>query len=394
MGTIRSEPVIAVIGAGIGGLSAAVALAAQGCRVDIFERSPELREIGAGVQLSPNATRILHTLGLTDRLANRWRVPQALHLLSGSSLRRLASLPMGDTAEKRWSAPYAVIHRAGLQRVLADAVVASANCQLHLGTAIEATAEAATIQRLVELTGREPNLIVVADGVWTGRRGGGTQIDPARFTGHVAWRAMAERDRLPFLEASGDLNAFLRAKTHLVTYPLGASGLVNVVAISPGRNPGTRWDAKGDSQQLERHFSRWRPDIAGTLAELDWQYWPLFEARNDLWRDGKRTVLIGDAAHAMTPFAAQGAAMAIEDAYELAVLFQREDGDVASTVSAFEAIRRPRIARVRRRGDFNRFTYHATGPFRIGRDVVLSLRGGDALLADFDWLYGYRAGAH
>ncbi len=387
-----AQPLIAVVGAGIGGLTAAIAFARNGHRVEVVERSPELRDVGAGLQLSPNATNILKELGLRDRLENRWREPRSLNLICGSTLRPLAGIAVGEAARKRWAGPYAVMHRAGLQRVLADAAGASPLCRLHLGVEIEARSEAEIIRQLSEIAGQEPDLIVMADGVWSKHRSIGSGAQPARFTGYIAWRAMADKNALPFVSENEDLNAFLGPKTHFVTYPLGASQLMNAVAITPGQLDSADWDAAGDAEVLSRHFIRWNGRVAETLAGLEWRYWPLFESPKDQWRCGQRIALIGDAAHAMTPFAAQGAAMAIEDAFELATQYRRLSGDATETIAAYERLRLPRLARVRRRGAFNRFAYHAVGPVRLGRDLVLRSRSAESLATDFDWLYGYQAG--
>jgi salicylate hydroxylase len=386
------QPVIAVIGAGIGGLTAALAFARQGCRVDIFERSPELREAGAGLQLSPNATGVLDALGLSSELSKRWHEPDGLSLVSGTSLRPLANIALGEFAHNRWNHPYAVIHRANLQHVLASAVEAMPQCRLHLGARIEVESESQTLNALAARSGSEPDLLIYADGVWSAKRGTIPGSMPASFTGHVAWRALLDSQEFPGVGHPGNVNAFLGPRAHLVTYPLGSGDVVNMVAVTPGNLSGTEWDIEGDPDVLSVHFRHWSNHLTNVLGRASWHYWPLFEARNNAWHDGTRTVLIGDAAHAMTPHAAQGAAMAIEDAYELASCFKRGDGDVATAIAAFQAIRQPRIDRIRKRGDFNRFAYHARGPVRFARNLTLLARGPDRLAADLDWIFGYRAG--
>ncbi len=387
------QPLIAVVGAGIGGLTAALAFALHGGQVEIFEQSRVLQEVGAGLQLSPNATGLLDSLGLTGRLAESWHEPERLALVSGTTLRPLAHIPVGQAARQRWSFPYAVIHRAALQRILAEAVESQAGCRLHLDTAMAADTEDRLLARFADFLGREPDLVIRADGVWSQQRDRITGAEPARFTGHIAWRAIVEASDLPFVNASDDVNAFLGPNTHFVTYPLGSAHGINAVAITQGVLDKPEWDAAGDPAELTGHFGGWNGGVVEALGRLDWRFWPLFEARNQIWHAGKRIVLLGDAAHAMTPFAAQGAAMAIEDAIELADSFRRCGGDPVATISAYEAVRRPRVAKVRKRGDFNRFAYHATGPVRLARDLVLRHRSPQALAGDLDWLYGYRAGA-
>ena len=386
------QPLIAIVGAGIGGLTAALAFARQDCQVEIFEQSRVLEEVGAGLQLSPNATALLGALGLTEKLSANWNEPARLALVSGTTLKPLASLPFGHEGTKRWGSPYAVIHRAELQRVLLDAVEETGQCRLHLDKAMPADTEDGLVVRFRDFLGRAPDLIVRADGVWSQQRNRLTGAEPARFSGHIAWRAIAQPDELPFLPDPRDVGAFLGPNTHLVTYPLGPNRGVNAVAITPGVLDKPEWDAVGDPVDLHGQFRHWHKDVAEALGGLRWRCWPLFEARNQIWHAGSHIVLLGDAAHAMTPFAAQGAAMAIEDAIELVSCFSRCGGDVTSAIAAYEGIRRPRIAQIRRRGDFNRFAYHATGPVRLVRDLVLRQRSPQSLAGDLDWIYGYRAG--
>ncbi len=387
------QPLIAVVGAGLGGLTAALAFARQGCVVDVFEQSAELREVGAGIQLSPNATGILDGLALTDTLARHWHEPEGLILASGTSLRTLTRLPLGADARQRWQSPYAVIHRRDLLHALADALRDHEGCTLHFNTVVAPDGEDRTLDLLQEISGNRPDLIIFADGVWSRKRDSLAGSSPARFTGHVAWRATTDASGISDLFPPGFMGTFLGAKSHLVTYPLGNSGAVNLVAATPGEQTEARWDKEGDPAALANHFKGWNPKIIEALGEADWQVWPLFEARNNAWRDGSRTVLIGDAAHAMSPHAAQGAAMAIEDAVELACCFKCYGDDPAAAISRFTAIRQPRVDRVRKRGDLNKLAYHASGPTRIVRDLTFLVRGPRRLAADLDWLYGYRAGA-
>lgn len=386
------QPIIAVVGAGIGGLTAALAFARQGCVVDVFEQSVELREIGAGIQLSPNATAILDGLGLTDALAKHWHEPDGLSLLSGANLRTLTQIPLGPIARHRWKSPYAVIHRPDLLNVLADALQMQPQCKLYFNTTIAAASEDETLDTLQQISGNRPDLIIFADGVWSRKRDSLAGSSPASFTGHIAWRSTTIATAISELLPPGYIGTFLGPDSHLVCYPLGNSGAVNLIAATPGEQTEALWDKEGDLDLLRRYFADWNPKIVDSLGKAAWRVWPLFEARNTVWRDGSRTVLIGDAAHAMSPHAAQGAAMAIEDAVELAYRFKKQRGDPNAAITDFEAIRQPRVDRVRKRGDLNKFAYHARGPVRIARDLTFLVRGSDRLSADMNWLYGYRAG--
>ena len=385
------QPRIVVVGGGIAGLCAAIAFARLECRVDIFESSETLDEVGAGLQLSPNVTRLLEALGIAELLPQIMVEPPNLSLLSGTDLRTLCTIPAGTFARNRWHAPYGVVHRADLQKLLADTVIGNPSCRLHLGKTVSAVSEEELTTKLSAEIDGEPDLIVGADGVWSSLRklapGGGQAV----FSGSVAWRGLAQPGEMAVVEKPENVNAFLASNMHLVVYPLGHRGMVNAVAVTPGTLTGKSWDARGDAGKLNSLFANWNEGVLSALDRIEWRQWPLFEIRNTCFSVGSKTVLIGDAAHAMTPHAAQGAAMAIEDACALAACFDAVGGETDKVLPMFQALRTPRIARVRKRGDFNRFVYHAKGPIRIGRDLVLSMRSPEKLAADLDWLYSYNA---
>lgn len=381
---------VAIVGAGIAGLTTALCLARQGFETGIFEQADALKEVGAGLQLSPNASRILIELGLLPALEAIWSEPDSIALLDGRSLRSLASVPAASYARNRWAAPYGVLHRASLQKILLDAVAAEPRCRIHLGCRIESDPEAAIGRAMA----RRPTVIVGADGIWSRIRtcipGAGT----VEFSGNVAWRLMVPRSEASPLLSEDRVTAFLGSNAHLVAYPVKEVGGFNLVAIVAGKAGESGWVGK-DSEERRRElaaaFDGWHPKLRALLTSATAAtYWPLCTVGDGAWHDGKRTILVGDAAHAMTPFAAQGAAMAIEDAWEFAHCLA-ESQDVPSAFSMYDRARRSRIDRVRKRAAFNRFAYHARGPIRFGRDVVLALKGPDSLAADLDWLYGYGA---
>ena len=380
---------VAIIGAGMAGLAAALAFARRGIASDIFEQAPALTEIGAGLQLSPNATGILARLGVLHELEEVWTEPERVELVSGTTLRPISHMPVGAFARHRWGAPYGVLHRSTLQRALLNAVETNPLCRLHLDSRITDTDP----QALATTAGRKPDLVVGADGVWSKTRSRVANAPVPNFSGNIAWRFAIPDAAAPSFLKKDAVTAFLGPSSHLVSYPLKETGGFNIVAIASGVNPGETWEAETtDSQRrmLLRQFLRWNRAIIAMLEEAAQPiFWPLYEVSAGRWQNGRDMVLIGDAAHAMMPFAAQGAAMAIEDAFALAA---KVSGPLplVRALSEFETERGARIARVRARGAFNRFAYHARGPLRFGRDVVLSLRPPQSLAADFDWLYGYR----
>lgn len=383
---------ILIIGAGIGGLTTALAFARKGYDVDIVDQAPALSEVGAGLQVSPNASRILISLGLGDALSEAMIRPHEIVLASGGSLRKITHVPCGKFAEDRWGAPYGVMHRADLQAMLLDAVEASPRCWLHLDQRITSTDIESLHQRLDQ---PDPGLVIGADGVWSQTRDLVPGAPRPRFTGQVAWRFKVATEVARSVLNPTNVTAFLGSKTHLVAYPLEHGKTINMVAITRGADPGETWAERENPRRrldLMNAFAGWHPDILAILRQApEMTWWPLFEVPDGRWHTTDRTVLIGDAAHAMTPFAAQGAAMAIEDGFELAQVCTKATGDVAATLQLYETARRARIGRARSRGAFNQFAYHASGPIRLGRDFVLSLKSPESLAADLDWLYGYRA---
>jgi salicylate hydroxylase len=397
---------IVIAGAGIAGLTAALALAARGFSVQVFERSPELREVGAGLQLSPNATRILDRLSVLGHLADLAVRPPAIVLRNAKDLRQLARVPLGASAERRWGAPYLVVHRADLQKALLAAAVGNEKIALVTNTAVEdfGPSESGGVVVNIRSNGaekrREGLFLVGADGVWSTLRNGLSPSSASRFAGLVAWRRTLQADNPLIRNLFPDLtvNAFLHPGFHLVAYPLRGGSAFNLVAFAQGQALGEDWSARIDPAPLRDMLRRTAPPLAALAEDADaWTAWPIHTVDSAMpWIQNGNFALIGDAAHAMTPFAAQGAAMAIEDAWTLAAAFSSVfNGSapglaaLAPALAAWEKIRRQRIARVARRGAFNRFVWHAAGPVAWARNRVLAAKSPDSLAADMDWLYGW-----
>ncbi|MFD1326850.1 FAD-dependent monooxygenase [Mycoplana ramosa] len=381
---------VAIVGAGIAGLTAALCLARKGIASHILEQADRLEEVGAGLQISPNASGVLARLGVLPALEARWLEPVSIVLASGRTLKPLTTIPVGTAARRRWQHPYGVLHRATLQRVLLDAVRAEPLAHVHLGAQVARHNPAAIVAQI----GESVDLIVGADGVWSILRTAVPAAAPARFSGSLAWRFMIPFDRAPGFLDPRSVVAWTGPSAHLVAYPIAEVQAFNVVAIHQGAFRGHIWSATsgqtGSTLRLDA-FSAWNSEIVALLRAAEAPLaWPLYECADGRWSNGRDLILIGDAAHATTPFAAQGAAMAIEDAAELAAAVATAP-DLPAALSAYEKRRRQRLKRVRARADFNRFAYHARGPIALARDAVLALRSPESLAADLDWLYGYRA---
>jgi len=392
---------IIISGAGVAGLTAALALAAKGFKIAVFEKAPRLSEVGAGLQLAPNATRLLARLGVLDRLLPRAVTPDALYLQDGTRGTTLLRMALGDAAGARWNAPYLVCHRADLQSALAAAVNEHPAISLRLGSNVvshETGADGTTVRidagdRIEEHRGA---LLLACDGVWSARRAAVEHDRSAAFTGYIAWRASLTAEALPqafraVLPEANSVSAWLGRGVHFIVYPVKAGKVFNFVAITKGRDPGREWSSKGDGVALAAAFSGWHPVIHAIIkaAAEQWTFWPLFQIDRPRFLLSERTVLLGDAAHAMTPFAAQGAAMAIEDACALASALAGDEAGWPATLARFKDERLKRIASVARRGNLNRFAYHAAGPLALGRNMLLRARSPERFVADLDWLYGY-----
>jgi salicylate hydroxylase len=389
---------IVVAGAGIGGLTAALALAQSGFRVSLLERAERLEETGAGIQLSPNATRVLISLGLGDRLRQSVVVPDAV-LVRTASGAELARIPLGDDAAQRYGAPYWSIHRADLQAALVEAVRASPDIALNLGTRVEdfvvhAHGVSAACRRNNVAADEHGIALVCADGLWSGLRPRLGQSVRPQFRGRTAWRALLPTDRATPAFRTGDVQLWLGRDAHLVHYPVQSGASINIVAIVGGEWSEPGWSAAGARDELLAHYSRWNwaEPVRGLLSLPErWQKWALYDLPPlRKWGDGPVT-LLGDAAHPMLPFLAQGAAMAIEDAAVLAGCLAQSPGAPSAAMRRYERTRRPRAARVQRAARSNGRAYHLGAAEALVRNLWLRLAGGSMLRRRYNWLYDWRA---
>lgn len=385
-----------IAGAGIAGLATALAVAQRGWQVHVYERAAHLLELGAGLQISPNSSRILARLGVLDRLGESASRPHGIRICDAASGRTLAQLPLGSWAESRWKSPYLVAHRADLQAALLAAVREAGAIDVTLGTEVTGAGRAgegisARLARAGEFSAASGAALVAADGVWSMLRRQIRGQEPDGFSGYVAWRSTLPASAPQARKFDRDLvHVFVHRRFHLVAYPLRRGALVNLVGVVRGDRMAQDWGIAGEPSPLSAA-------MAGTVtADLvpaaAWTAWPIHEVDGSgPWSSGDGVVLVGDAAHAMSPFSAQGAAMAIEDAATLAASLPPPGAGIAEMVGAlrrFEAARKPRIARVARRTRLNRLAWHASGPAALLRNLVLAARGGERLMQDLDWLYG------
>lgn len=387
-----------IAGGGIGGLAAAFALGRAGWGVQLFERAAEFSEVGAGIQMGPNVTRVLDGWGLTEALNQVAAFPSHLQVRNASSGLELGVLPLGDTTRQRYGAPYATIHRADILGLLLTAVQQQAATELRLDSELAGYIqnEQRVLVRPREGASIEGDLLVGADGLWSPVRQWLLNDGMPRVTGHLAYRALVSQAALPQTLRSQHVTVWLGPRLHVVQYPVRRGEWLNVVAIvhdegGKAASDATNWDQNATVAGL-------RTSLAGTCSALQdlinamtgWRLWALCD-RNPMAgaheHGAGRVVLIGDAAHPMRPYLAQGAGMAIEDAAELERVMSSQPGvdNVPTALGQFAHARWQRNARVQARSIRNGEIFHASGLVRWGRDVSLGLLG--KRLLDLPWLY-------
>lgn len=404
MSETRSRQVV-IAGAGIAGLTAALAFAGRGYPVKVLEQARQLEAAGAGIQLSPNATRILRQFGVLDRLLPHAVRPQGVVLKDAATLRELARVPLGRAGEDRWGAPYLVTHRADVQAALMAEVAERPDIELVTGARVTGIAaeprnivvKAETDGGTIEAAG---SLLVGADGVWSSVRSQLAGRVPAfmrsRFSGELAWRATVAAESpagqaFASIGAADCVTTFLHPGFHMVAYPVSQGSAFNLAAFTKGGRIAEGWSGHADPAILAGAMRGTAPALAKLVALAGpWTAFPIHTVEQRRWTVPEGIALIGDAAHAMTPFAAQGAAMGIEDAATLASLVADFPADPIRSLTIWENLRRPRIEKVIRRGALNRLAWHAWGPVAIARNLVLATRPAGQLAADMDWLYGWK----
>jgi salicylate hydroxylase len=373
---------VAIVGAGIGGLAAACALSGAGLRIDVYEQAPQLREVGAGLHLGPNGSRILIEWGLADRLRAAAVRTVALSVRDWRTGAVIGTQPMGDGWESEFGAPYYTLHRAALHRILADRIAPES---IHLGRRLVGFVDGEDAVRLRFADGgsAEADVLVGADGIHSPVRSAIAGADAPVFSGTGAMRGVVPVESLDGLP-TGTILLWVGPQARLLCYPAGA-GQMTFVAVLPetGRNPES-WSAPGNPARLAEVFAGWCPDVRRVVGAVREAYhWALYD-REPLtaWSSG-RVTLLGDAAHPMLPHHGQGANQAIEDAAVLAASLDplREDratpGRVAACLHRYESIRRPHTTRVQ------------LGSRGGGSMKMRPSTSAPSLVEDVAWIYRY-----
>lgn len=378
----RSRSVV-VVGAGIAGLTAALSFAKAGFTVEIFERALRLQEAGAGVQLSPNALRVLERLGLGEAARTAGVEADCVTLRAARSGRRIVRVPV----RSRDGRPYLSIHRGDLQSALLRAVENTSGIRLHLGCelircGVGDDTTGLVFDRSGQRLVRTAPIVIGADGVRSKLAAEVGCAEPDQASA-IAWRMTGDMSAMRGgAPVPSGIEAWLGRRRHAIAYPLRHGSQVNLVLIEPPAG-----DGKAD---LLKSFGRWDPRLLAMIERCGPPVaWPLMTVGDDRrWVHGNSLLLIGDAAHAMLPFAAQGAAMAIEDAFVAAFAFATARSR-RRALETYVRARKERVERVRRRVGFHRFVYHLPFPLSLGRDAVLAARSPQALRRDLAWLYDW-----
>ena len=386
-----------IAGGGIGGLAMALAASRANWDVHLFERASAFSEVGAGVQLGPNVVKVLHQWGLADALQGVAAFPEILQVRGAVSGEVLGTLRLGAVMAARYGAPYVTVHRADLHGLLLEAVQQHTGATLHLARPLESfhqTPQSVTVHTADGLTS-EGAVLIGADGLWSTTRQQLLGDGPPRRSGHLAYRALVPQTSLPEHLRSQNVTVWLGARMHIVHYPVRGGAWLNVVAIVHGDTGSATdpWDHNAQAGDLGVALTGSHSTLQDLVRAIaSWRLWPLCDRppmQGAYQHALGRVALLGDAAHPMRPYLAQGAGMAIEDAAELGHMLPLATDpafDVPVLLQRYALNRWERNARVQTRALRNGQLFHAQGMLRWGRDVFMKLLGENLL--DMPWLYG------
>lgn len=387
----KDAPIL-IVGGGIGGLATARALALSGRRAHVVEQGSSFGEIGAGIQLSPNVFRMFERLGIEQAIAADAVFVDDIRFIDSLTGERVMQVPVGDTFRKRFGKPYAVTHRGDLHTTLLMA------CQ-ELPDLITLETDAKVVGysdrgdgvalRLADGTTREGRALIGADGLWSKIRRQMLDDGAPRVSGHIAYRAVLPYDQVPEEVRWNSACLWAGPRHHLVHYPLRRSELFNLVAVFHSERYVEGWDLAGDRDELMRHFEGTDPRPASLIERIsDWRYWVLCD-REPIreWFQGN-VCLLGDAAHPMLQYFAQGACMAMEDAVCLADSLKAAGDDMTAAFTAYRDARYLRTARVQLMARLLGEIYHAADVRADLRNHVLGMRTPEQSYEGLAWLYG------
>ena len=382
---------ILISGGGIGGLAAAYALAWQGFPVRVFEQSSEFREVGAGIQLGPNIFRALDKIGLKDAVLADAHRPPAQEMRDALTGKLITRVPLGPEFIERFGQPYAVTHRADIHGTFLKACQGSNLISLETSRRVDAYEDRGDHVTVTLENGEraEGRALIACDGMWSKIRERIVGDGKPRVSGHIAYRGVLKHEQVPQDLWRPDVVLWAGPRCHFVHYPLRRGELYNLVAVFHSDQYEEGWNTEGSKDLLWKHFEGLRPEVLRLLELIDtWRMWVLCDREPvKTWSEG-RVTLLGDAAHPMLQYLAQGACMATEDAVVLAEKVANAPDDLPAAFAAYQQARYLRTGRVqimaRVYGDF----YHARGVTAELRDMALSGRTPQQSYDGIAWLYG------
>jgi salicylate hydroxylase len=387
---------VLIAGGGLGGLTAALALLRAGCDVEVYEQAAELSEVGAGLQLSANGTRVFYALGIGEALKAHSCEAQGKEIRIWNTGETWKLFDLGKVSVERYGYPYFTVYRPDVLNVLADAVRRAKPDAIHLGSRCTGfTQDASSVSLRLEDKTVSGDVLIGADGVHSRIRQGLFGADRPQFTGIIAWRGIVPMDRLPPRMARMVGTNWVGPGGHVVHYPLREGRLMNFVgALERADWRVESWSARGTPEELAADFRGWHEDVHALIGNIPVPYkWALMvRPPMERWSAG-RVSLLGDACHSMVPFLAQGAVMAIEDGYILARCLTELDGDVPARLLRYEGARRERARRAVEGSASNIERFHnlaLADPVK-GREYVDREWAGQRVAERYEWLFRYDA---